>query len=211
MLFQTWSITYHSWLTFVLLLWANLLWIVPNQRRSMLRSSPFLVVYAIFLLLSGYLYSMDLTEEELPSEYQSVNLKQIGFEKILELPCKQLFVKCAYTVMFWFTLRQYTKERREAKQSSALADMVAPLQVTVGTAAGGLPTETKPAEGSHTLNAIGRFLSKFLTRCWIWVVAITLFVVAITGDRMTVFRILYMTLFLFFILTFQVRDLSPGR
>lgn len=102
----------------------------------MLRSSPFLVVYAWFLLLSAYIYSMDLTEDELPSSVQGVNLAQVGFQKITVLPCNPLLVKCLYTLMFWVTLRQYMQERQEARQSSALADMVAPLQVTVGTATG---------------------------------------------------------------------------
>lgn len=33
----------------------------------MLRCSPFIVIYAEFLLLAQYLYGMNLTEEELPS------------------------------------------------------------------------------------------------------------------------------------------------
>lgn len=102
----------------------------------MLRTSPFLVIYAWFLLISAYIYSMDLTEEELPSVVKNINLAQIGFVKVTVLPCKPLLVKCLYTMMFWITLRQFMQERQEAKQSSALADMVAPLQVTVGTATG---------------------------------------------------------------------------
>lgn len=109
----------------------------------MLRSSPFLVMYAQFLLISAYIYSMDLTEEELPSKIQNINLAQIGFQKITVLPCKQLFVKCLYTAMFWVTLRQFMYERQEARQTSALADMVAPLQVTVGTATQGNDWELK--------------------------------------------------------------------
>lgn len=54
------------------------------------------------------------------------------------------------------------------------------------------------------MRVFGDHLKKFLTKFWIWVVAITLFAVAITGERMTGFRIVYMALFLFFILTFQV-------
>uniref|UniRef100_A0A6P4ED45 Piezo-type mechanosensitive ion channel component-like isoform X1 n=1 Tax=Drosophila rhopaloa TaxID=1041015 RepID=A0A6P4ED45_DRORH len=41
-LMMAWSIVYHSWLTFVLLLWANVLWMIPNQRKAMMRSSPLL-------------------------------------------------------------------------------------------------------------------------------------------------------------------------
>lgn len=112
---------------------------LPNQRRTMLRSSPVLIVYAWFLLLSAYIYSMDLTEAELPTKIGDIKLSQIGFQKVTVLPYQDLLVKAVYTTMFWITLRQYMQERREARQSSALADMVAPLQVTVGTAAGKSP------------------------------------------------------------------------
>lgn len=54
------------------------------------------------------------------------------------------------------------------------------------------------------MEVIGNYIKSFLTRFWIWIVAITLFAVAITGERMTGFRILYMALFLFYIITFQV-------
>lgn len=90
---KAWSITYHSWLTFVLLLWASIMWMLPNQRRAMLRSSPFLVLYAEFLLIAQYVYGMNLTDEELPQTIQGLNLKQIGFEKYLYLPVKPLLVK----------------------------------------------------------------------------------------------------------------------
>ncbi|XP_025831153.1 piezo-type mechanosensitive ion channel component [Agrilus planipennis] len=198
---MTWSITYHSWLTFILLLWANLLWIIPNQRRSMLRSSPFLVFYAWFLLISAYIYSMNLTEDELPSHIKNINLAQIGFQKVTELPCNPLLVKCLYTAMFWITLRQYMQERKEAQRSNTLADMVAPLQVTVTTVQGVAKQEEHQ---SKLLEQIGKIFKRFLTKFWIWVVAITLFAVAITGKNMTVFRIIYMALFLFFILSFQM-------
>ncbi|CAG9862827.1 unnamed protein product [Phyllotreta striolata] len=197
---MAWSITYLSWLTFVLLLWANIIWLIPNQRKRMLTSSPFLVLYALFLLISAYIYSINLTEEELPSMAQGVDLKEIGFKKPEGPPCIPLLVKSLYTVMFWITLRQYTQEELEKRQTSALADMVAPLQVTVGAA--GVKKEQETS-GSELMAKIGKFIHKFLIKFWIWVVAITLFAVAITGQRMTVFRILYMALFLFFILSFQ--------
>ncbi|XP_066250610.1 piezo-type mechanosensitive ion channel component isoform X3 [Euwallacea similis] len=200
---MAWSITYISWITFVLLIWANIIWLVPNQRKSMLRSSPFLVFYAWFLLISAYIYSMNLTESELPSTLSGINLAQIGFVKVTILPCNPLFVKCLYTCMFWVTLRQYMQERLIERQSSALADMVAPLQLTVGAATSGANTEPKKKE-IKIMDVVGNHLKKFLTKFWIWVVAITLFAVAITGQRMTGFRIVYMALFLIFILSFQL-------
>lgn len=68
--FQTWSIIYHSWLTFVLLLWANILWMIPNQRKAMMRSSPFIVCYAELLLIAQYIYGMNLKNDELPSKVE---------------------------------------------------------------------------------------------------------------------------------------------
>lgn len=61
-------------------------------------------------------------------------------------------------------------------------------------------------KGTRIMKIMGVYLKKFLTRFWIWVVAITLFAVAITGQSMTGFRIIYMALFLFFVLTFQVNN-----
>nr|XP_014270454.1 piezo-type mechanosensitive ion channel component isoform X3 [Halyomorpha halys] len=199
---MTWSIAYHSWLTFVLLLWASIMWLMPNQRKAMLRSSPFLVLYAIFLLLAQYIYGMDLTEQELPQTIQGLNLKQIGFEKITHLPVKPLLIKTLFTLMFWITLKQYVIEKREARNQSAFADIAAPLQIGVGTATGlGDESQTKT---SQLIKSIGEFCRALLTKFWIWVVASVLFTFGIVGERMTIFRIVYMALALLFILTFQI-------
>lgn len=199
---MTWSIAYHSWLTFVLLLWASIMWLVPNQRRAMLRSSPFLVFYALFLLLAQYIYGMNLTEEELPQTIQGLNLKQIGFEKITHLPFKPLLIKTLFTLMFWITLKQYVIEKREARNQSAMADIAAPLQIGVGTATGlGDENQTRT---SQLIKNIGGVCRGFLTKFWIWIVASVLFTFGIVGERMTIFRIVYMALALLFILTFQI-------
>jgi cytochrome b subunit of formate dehydrogenase len=54
------------------------------------------------------------------------------------------------------------------------------------------------------MNRLADFVKGFLTKFWIWVVAIMLFVIGITGTHMTMFRIIYMVLFLIFVLVFQV-------
>jgi len=80
--FQAWSIVYHSWLTFVLLLWANVLWMIPNQRKAMMRSSPFIVLYAELLLVAQYIYGMDLNNNELPTR---VSVSEVEF-------CPEFFI-----------------------------------------------------------------------------------------------------------------------
>jgi len=95
---QAWSITYVSCLTFVFLLLASIFWLLPNQRQCIKRCSPFLVLYAIFLLLAQYICGMDLTGDELPDKVNGVNLHQIGFTRTTELPCEPLFIKVMHVI-----------------------------------------------------------------------------------------------------------------
>ncbi|KAK9510545.1 hypothetical protein O3M35_005299 [Rhynocoris fuscipes] len=199
---MAWSITYHSWLTFVLLLWASIMWLMPNQRRAMLRSSPFLVFYATCLLLAQYIYGMNLTNEELPQTVQGLNLKQIGLEKVLYLPFKPLIIKILFTVMFWITLKQYNQEKWEARNQSALADIASPLQIGVTTATG--VSGESQTKTSLFVKRFGTICRSLLTKFWIWIVASILFTIGISGDRVTIFRIIYMAMALIFILTFQL-------
>ncbi|XP_076765205.1 piezo type mechanosensitive ion channel component isoform X3 [Xylocopa sonorina] len=200
---MTWSIMYHSWTTFALLLWALVLWMVPNKRASMMKCSPFIVFYAMLLLLVQYAFSMDLTEEELPTEINGIKISEIGFSKSDQLSCWHLVVKCLFISMFWITMRQYTAEQSQQRRSSALRDMVAPLHVSVSTATTAMNHET-PEIKSKFMKDVGIVLKKLLTKFWIAVVAIMLFICGITGEHMTVFRIIYMSLFLVLVITFQI-------
>lgn len=105
--------------------------------------------------------------------------------------------------MFWITMRQYMAERQKQRRTSALRDMVAPLHVSVSTATTAMNQDT-PEIKSQFMKDVGRVVKKLLIKFWIAVVAIMLFTSGITGERMTVFRIIYMSLFLLFVITFQV-------
>ncbi|XP_016841730.1 piezo-type mechanosensitive ion channel component isoform X3 [Nasonia vitripennis] len=201
---MTWSIMYHSWTTFALLLWALVLWMVPNKRASMMKCSPFIVFYSTLLLLVQYVYSMDLTEAELPTIIHGIKMADIGFKKPSELSCWHLVVKCLFMTMFWITMRQYTAEKMRQRRSSTLRDMVAPLHVSVSTATTAMNNQAEPEIKSKFMKDVGVVVKRFMTKFWIAVVAVMLFTSGITGERMTVFRIVYMTLFLFFIITFQI-------
>ncbi|CAL8113936.1 unnamed protein product [Orchesella dallaii] len=54
------------------------------------------------------------------------------------------------------------------------------------------------------MTSIGNFIKDVLTKFWIWVVAIMLFVIGLGGEKVVLYRIVYMALFLIFILTFQL-------
>lgn len=84
---QAWSITYHSWLTFVLLLAACFIWMVPQSRKACLLCSPAVVLYGEVLLIIQFVYGMNLTE--LPEESNGIKLDEIGLKKF-KYPCLQL-------------------------------------------------------------------------------------------------------------------------
>lgn len=136
---------------------------------------------------------------------KGISLRQIGFILDPCLPCRHLFVKSIFTLMFWITMRQYFQERKQQRQSSTLADMVAPLQVTLGAATADMPARTeKDPKEERFWKKILISLNNFLIHFWIWIVVIMLFVSGIAGNSMTAFRIGYMLLFLVFITMFHV-------
>lgn len=137
---------------------------------------------------------------------RGISLIQIGFIKDPCLPCRHLLMKSVFTLMFWITLRQLAQERRQQRQSSTLADMVAPLQVTLGAATADMTARAadKDQKEERFWKRVLIFLNDLLIRFWIWIVVIMLFVSGIAGERMTVFRIGYMLLFLVFITMFHV-------
>lgn len=61
----------------------------------MLVSSPGLVLYAEVLLFIQYIYSLNLTDDELPQNVDGVNLAEIGLVKPTadELPLHPILVK----------------------------------------------------------------------------------------------------------------------
>lgn len=177
----------------------------------MLGSSPFLVIYAEILLLITYVYGMNLTKDELPSDDPSDEnatfFKDVGLVRYYHYPIGPIIIKSIFTVMFLSSLRQMIQENQAKKQSTALADMVAPLQLTVSAATAREGIQKKSEKQSAFITKAAKFINTFLIKFWIIIVAITLFVCGITGQQMTVFRIAYMALFLIFVLTFQVSSL----
>ncbi|XP_033241797.1 piezo-type mechanosensitive ion channel component isoform X2 [Drosophila pseudoobscura] len=199
-----WSIVYHSWLTFVLLIWANILWMIPNQRRSMMRSSFFVVLFAEFLVVTQYIYGMNIYEEELPTKVTSCgfNLEQIGFvhpQNKGSQPWIPLTVKTGFLFTFWITSRQYFKEKAEDRTQSDL------LQQIFG------PHHSRSehllfekSQAPRLIVFIFKSVTNFITRIWMWLLIFLIFLCAMIDRVMTGFRICYMSLFLLFLMVFQM-------
>uniref|UniRef100_A0A8P4GCQ7 Piezo type mechanosensitive ion channel component 1 (Er blood group) n=1 Tax=Dicentrarchus labrax TaxID=13489 RepID=A0A8P4GCQ7_DICLA len=80
---QVWSITYHSWLTFVLLLWACLIWILRSRYSTL--CSPFILLYGLGLCCLQYVWAMEL-QPELPTTVGTMSLRQLGLDRAHLLP-----------------------------------------------------------------------------------------------------------------------------
>ncbi|XP_030385687.1 piezo-type mechanosensitive ion channel component isoform X1 [Scaptodrosophila lebanonensis] len=199
-----WSIVFHSWLTFVLLIWANILWMIPNQRRSMMRSSFFIVVYAEFLVISQYIYGMNFKQAELPIQFftSGLNMEQIGFvhsQSSGNPPFLALSVKTLFLLTFWITSRQYFKEKAEDNRHNTILSQIFGSQ---------------HAQSEHTIfekSRAQRFfifvfesIRNFITRIWMWMLIFLIFLCAIFEQYMNGFRICYMSLFLLFLMIFQI-------
>ncbi|KAG7283179.1 hypothetical protein CRUP_000541 [Coryphaenoides rupestris] len=83
---KVWSITYHSWLTFVLLLWACLIWIV--RRHVAMLCSPFILFYGLALCSLQYIWAMEF-HLELPNTVGALGLRQLGLDRA-HYPCLRL-------------------------------------------------------------------------------------------------------------------------
>lgn len=85
---QVWSITYHSWLTFVLLLWSCVIWMLRARQRFATLCSPFILLYGLVLCCLQYVWAMDL-ERELPQRIGTMSLHQLGLDRA-QYPCLRL-------------------------------------------------------------------------------------------------------------------------
>uniref|UniRef100_A0A8C6XGL7 Piezo type mechanosensitive ion channel component 1 (Er blood group) n=1 Tax=Naja naja TaxID=35670 RepID=A0A8C6XGL7_NAJNA len=189
---MVWSITYHSWLTFVLLLWACLIWIVRNRHHFAMLCSPFILLYGIALCSLQYVWGMDL-EPELPTKVGFMPLEQLGLVRP-PYPCLDLGAKLLYTLTFWLLVRQFVKEKLLKKKP--LPDPL--MEVMVIEAA--RPQARCP-------ESRGQLCEGLYAKFWILVCAGMFIVVSFAG-RLVVYKIVYMFLFLLFLTLFQVISLK---
>ncbi|XP_011751602.2 piezo-type mechanosensitive ion channel component 1 isoform X2 [Macaca nemestrina] len=186
---MVWSITYHSWLTFVLLLWACLIWTVRSRHQLAMLCSPCILLYGMTLCCLRYVWAMDL-HPELPTTLGPVSLRQLGLEHT-RYPCLDLGAMLLYTLTFWLLLRQFVKEKllKRAEAPAALTE------VTVA--------DTEPTRTHTLLQSLGELVKGVYAKYWIYVCAGMFIVVSFAG-RLVVYKIVYMFLFLLCLTLFQV-------
>uniref|UniRef100_A0A8C3MD61 Piezo-type mechanosensitive ion channel component n=1 Tax=Geospiza parvula TaxID=87175 RepID=A0A8C3MD61_GEOPR len=172
-----WSITYHSWLTFVLLIWSCTLWMIRDRRKYAMISSPFMVFYGNLLLILQYIWSIELRNDELPQVSGFLKRKGPG-----ELASKILF-----TITFWLLLRQHLTEQKALRLKEATLS-----EVKVG----------KEDDEQDIMKVLGKLVMAMLIKYWIYVCGGMFFFVSFEGT-IVMYKIIYMVLFLF-LCDFQV-------
>ncbi|CAF4296585.1 unnamed protein product [Rotaria socialis] len=180
-----WSITFHSLITLVFLLWACFLWVLPNSRKWCLRMSPFFTLYGGILLTLQYICGLNISFDQFEFAYDRQTMKQIGIETNDYYPAfVPLLAKSLYMMFFWLTLRQYINERQNPNVST-------------------IEDQRFSRSPDSYPRRLGQWLINILTKYWIFFSCGMLLLVSIQ-NTVVIYRIIYMAFYLFFILSFQI-------
>nr|XP_029521203.1 piezo-type mechanosensitive ion channel component 2-like [Oncorhynchus nerka] len=190
---MVWSITYNSWLTFVLLVWSCVIWMMRDRRRYAMMSAPFLAVYGTLLLLLAFLSGLRLRRDELYPGLPHAMLVDFDMA-IYPAPCIHLGGKVLYTFSFWLLFRQQQKEKQEEQDLKESDESLEEVKV--------LPPDE--GETSPIMEMLGSAVKGNLVKYWILFCCSMFFVVSFSGKVM-VYKILYIVLFLFCVVLYQIR------
>ncbi|MXQ79773.1 hypothetical protein E5288_WYG007108 [Bos mutus] len=171
---MAWSITYHSWLTFVLLIWSCTLWMIRNRRKYAMISSPFMVVYGNLLLILQYIWSFELPEiKKVPGFLEKKEPGELASKRhdaLISIVSFQIL----FTITFWLLLRQHLTEQKALQEKEALLSEV-----------------------------LGNLVVALFIKYWIYVCGGMFFFVSFEG-KIVMYKIIYMVLFLFCVALYQV-------
>ncbi|OQV21463.1 Piezo-type mechanosensitive ion channel component 1 [Hypsibius exemplaris] len=193
---MAWSVIYHSWLTFVYLLLAIFLWLIPSSRSFCLKLSPLYTLYAEVLLIAQFIFSLNIQQEFDAMEANTyIDFKQIGFQRSVN-PVFNLAVQSLFTFFFWTTLRLFMKERRVVEVQD---EHGVNLEIQNGSVA----SEFAYPETHSWLTRIGTTVKIVMIKFWIVLCGAMLLVISMQG-KVVIYRIVYMALLLCFVVMLQV-------
>ncbi|XP_066435636.1 piezo-type mechanosensitive ion channel component 2 isoform X4 [Eleutherodactylus coqui] len=186
---MAWSITYHSWLTFVLLIWSCALWMIRDRRKYAMISSPFMVVYGNLLVTLQYIWSINL-----PSE-----LKVISGLLERKSP-EELASKILFNLTFWLLLRQHLTEQKILKtQESTLSEIKVGSQEKEEE----IQKVVDEDDENDIMKVLGNMVMAMFVKYWIYICGGMFFFVSFEG-KIVMYKIIYMMLFLFCVALYQV-------
>ncbi|KAL6119927.1 uncharacterized protein ACO6RY_04388 [Pungitius sinensis] len=189
---MVWSITYVSWLTFALLVWSCIIWMMRDRRRYAMLSAPFLAAYGTVLLGLGFVSGLRLSRAELYPALPPAVIMDFDLNSYHPAPCLHLGAKVFYSFSFWLMFRQQLKEKQE--EQSLKEESLDEVKVQQ-------PEESPPSPlAAILISGVKGTLVKY----WILFCCSMFFVVSFSG-KVVVYKILYIVLFLFCVGLYQIR------
>ncbi|XP_026520873.1 piezo-type mechanosensitive ion channel component 2-like [Notechis scutatus] len=186
---MVWSITYNSWLTFVLLIWSCIIWMVHDRHLYALRSLPFLVIYGNVLVILNFIVGLNLSQEELFPGVATSLLIDLDL-KPYSLPCVHLGAKILYQLTFWLLLRQYVMQIQKQKEEEFLKEVIV-HQTEMGTSQ------------NLIIEILSSIFKRILVKYWIYFCSIMFFIVSFNG-KVVLYKIPYVIFFLFCVALYQI-------
>ncbi|XP_043944909.1 piezo-type mechanosensitive ion channel component 2-like [Protopterus annectens] len=188
---MVWSITYNSWLTFVLLIWSCVIWMIRDRRHYAMISAPFLAAYGNLLVTMDFFVGLKVTQEELFPGVPTAVLIDFDLRRY-STPCVHLAAKLFYAFTFWLLLRQQQTEQHEL--SKGQEEELKAIAVE------------EPGASQHDetlIEILGSLVKGLLVKYWIYFCCAMFFIVSFNG-KVVVYKILYIMLFLFCVVLYQV-------
>ncbi|ROI52198.1 Piezo-type mechanosensitive ion channel component 2, partial [Anabarilius grahami] len=186
---MVWSISYNSWLTLILLVWSCVIWMLKDRRRFAMLSAPFLAVYGTFLLVVTFISQLHLNHIDIFPTLPKLVLMDFDVYGY-PVPCVHLAAKVTYSFSFWILLRQRLKEKNEELQSTG--DL---MEVKV--------QACDNSQTSQMMTVFGALVKGILVKYWIFCCCFMFFFVSFS-DKVAVYKILYICLFLFGVVLYEV-------
>nr|XP_055071604.1 piezo-type mechanosensitive ion channel component 2 isoform X1 [Misgurnus anguillicaudatus] len=187
---MVWSISYNSWLTLVLLVWSCVIWMLKNRRRFAMLSSPFLAAYGTLLLVIAFISELHLNHNQVFPTLPKVVLMDFDVYGY-PVPCVHLAAKGFYTFSFLMLLHQRLKEKNEEQQQSE--ECLTELKIQA----------FNNNQSSDIMTVLGVLIKDTLVKYWIFCCCFMFFLISFS-DKVAVYKILYICLFLFCVVLYEV-------
>nr|XP_029133923.1 piezo-type mechanosensitive ion channel component 2-like [Labrus bergylta] len=164
-----------------------------DRRRYAMMSAPFLAIYGTVLVVLGYLSGLRLSRAELYPGLPPAVIMDFDLSSYHPAPCVHLGAKVFYTFSFWLMFRQQLKERLE-EQSLKKAESLDEVKTV----------STEESQPSPLVAMLISGVKGLLVKYWILFCCSMFFVISFSG-KVVVYKILYIVLFLYCVVLYQIR------
>uniref|UniRef100_A0A914YNX1 Piezo domain-containing protein n=1 Tax=Panagrolaimus superbus TaxID=310955 RepID=A0A914YNX1_9BILA len=201
---MAWSLCYHSWSTFVMLILSFVIWMHPNSQHFYYQIATFIVGYAEILLVCQFAFSLPFTQEELPDEKPGF-LRQLGLEKPRNnAPVFDILLKSLFNLAFWYALKQKFIQQRTPKGGKVGALEKPKILVSTGPEkASSVSITTATTEQQSQKRPLIERIKAHISNFWVFLLLILLLSISLYNP-VVFYRVGYMTFFLVFLSFFVI-------